>query len=93
MLHAHGTCFMLVFEHTPDRMRPRIDTLPVKGHLWSMYVPARHMNNSVSALGIHLAWSSWTHGDDGMRHNNIITPLRVCCPTAPACRNLPAPQP
>jgi len=31
--------FILVDLTTPDKMRPRMDTLPVKGHFLSMYVP------------------------------------------------------
>jgi hypothetical protein len=33
---------ILVETTTPLRMRPRIDTLPVKGHFLSMYVPCKH---------------------------------------------------
>ena len=31
--------FILVDLTTPVKMRPRMDTLPVKGHFLSMYVP------------------------------------------------------
>jgi hypothetical protein len=39
---------ILVEVTTPFRMRPRIDTLPVKGHFLSMYVPCRTELNEVN---------------------------------------------
>lgn len=63
--------FILVDLTVPDKMRPRIDTLPVNGHLWSMYEPAvsakkgQGSDQQASSL-FCLLLGSYVHGDPGM---------------------------
>lgn len=68
--------FILVECTIPERIRPRMDTFPVKGHFLSMYLPVESQKSGQSCcrwIDVHVFLTIEGEGERGKRTLNCTT--------------------